>query len=53
MGESAVSDLSIYDVRKIFGFLDPLPPLVTYRNQLILFLLYEVRVDERQRLPGR
>ena len=28
---------SIYDVRKIFGFLDPFPS-VTYRNQLILFL---------------
>ena len=29
---------SIYDVRKIFGFFDPLP-LVTVTNQLILFLL--------------
>ena len=29
--------VSIYDVRKIFGFLDPLPP-VTVTNQLILFL---------------
>ena len=29
-----------YEVRKIFGFFDPLlPPLVTFRNQLILFLL--------------
>ena len=31
---------SIYDFRKKFGFFDPLPPpLFTYRNQLILFLL--------------
>ena len=30
---------SIYDVRKIFGFVDPLPPLLTNRNQLMLFLL--------------
>ena len=29
---------SIYDVRNIFGFFDPLP-LVTVTNQLILFLL--------------
>ena len=28
----------LYDVREIFGFLDPLP-LVMYRNQLIVFLL--------------
>ena len=29
---------SIYDVRKMFAFFDPLP-LVTATNQLILFLL--------------
>ena len=28
---------SRYDVRNIFGFFDP--PLVTYKNQLILFLM--------------
>ena len=32
-----LEEASIYDVRKIFGFMDP-SPLVTVTNQLILFL---------------